>query len=139
MEDLGRIESAVKGDVFEGKKVLITGGAGFIGSWLCDVLVSFGAEVVAVDDLSTGRMKNIDHLTKDAKFKLVKCDVCAFHEVDDATRSLNRGGALPYADALICNRDIDFVPHGVIRNRYVKVGCRSLYEVQAGTRADISA
>ena len=58
--------------------MLVTGGAGFIGSWLCDVLVAFGAEVTAVDDLSTGRTKNIDHLTKNALFKLVKSDVCAF-------------------------------------------------------------
>jgi UDP-glucuronate decarboxylase len=78
MEDLARIESAVKGEVFEGKKVLITGGAGFIGSWLCDVLVSFGAEVTAVDDLSTGRIRNIDHLTKNSKFTFVQGDACAF-------------------------------------------------------------
>ena len=61
-EDLEKIKRAVKGDAFAGKKVLVTGGAGFIGSWLCDVLVGFGADVTAVDDLSTGRMKNIDHL-----------------------------------------------------------------------------
>ena len=54
------------------KKVLVTGGAGFIGSWLCDVLVDFGATVTAVDDLSTGRTKNIDHLTKNPLFKFVK-------------------------------------------------------------------
>jgi UDP-glucuronate decarboxylase len=77
-EDLESIKSLVKKDAFAGKKVLVTGGAGFIGSWLCDVLISVGAQVVAVDDLSTGRMKNIGHLTKKPKFKLVKCDVCAF-------------------------------------------------------------
>ncbi|MBM4400723.1 MAG: SDR family NAD-dependent epimerase/dehydratase, partial [Crenarchaeota archaeon] len=43
-EDIGRIKGAVKGDFFEAKKVLVTGGAGFIGSWLCDVLVDFGAD-----------------------------------------------------------------------------------------------
>ena len=37
-EDLEKIKSTVKGDVFAEKKVLVTGGAGFIGSWLCDVL-----------------------------------------------------------------------------------------------------
>ena len=42
--------------------MLVTGGAGFIGSWLCDVLLGFGADVTALDDLSTGRTKNIDHL-----------------------------------------------------------------------------
>lgn len=77
-QDIQRIKSTVKGDVFEGKKVLVTGGAGFIGSWLCDILLGFGSEVTAVDDLSTGRMKNIDHLTSNPKFKLIKSDVCKF-------------------------------------------------------------
>ena len=77
-EDLEKIKSAVEGDAFAEKKALVTGGAGFIGSWLCDVLVGFGADVTAVDDLSTGRIKNIDHLTKNALFKLVKSDICAF-------------------------------------------------------------
>jgi UDP-glucuronate decarboxylase len=77
-QDIERIKSAVKGEPFAGKKVLITGGAGFIGSWLCDVLVGFGADITAVDDLSTGRTKNIDHLTKNALFKFVKSDVCTF-------------------------------------------------------------
>ena len=58
--------------------MLVTGGAGFIGSWLCDVLVAFGAEVTALDDLSTGRIKNIDHLSKNISFKFVKSDVCTF-------------------------------------------------------------
>jgi nucleoside-diphosphate-sugar epimerase len=58
--------------------VLVTGGAGFIGSWLCDVLVGLGADVTDVDDLPTGRIKNIDHLTKNPLFKFVESDVCAF-------------------------------------------------------------
>ena len=77
-EDLEKTKNAVKGDAFAEKKVLVTGGAGFIGSWLCDALVDFGADVTAVDDLSTGRIKNIDHLTKNPRFKLVKSDVCMF-------------------------------------------------------------
>jgi UDP-glucuronate decarboxylase len=78
LEDIKKIKSLVKEDNFAGKNVLVTGGAGFIGSWLCDVLINSGAEIIAVDDLSTGRMKNIDHLTKSKKFKLMKCDVCTF-------------------------------------------------------------
>jgi len=77
-EDLEKIKSTVKRDAFAEKKVLVTGGAGFIGSWLCDMLVGFGADVTAVDDLSTGRIKNIGQLTKNPSFKFVKSDVCAF-------------------------------------------------------------
>ena len=43
-KNLETIKGTVKKDSFEKKKVLVTGGAGFIGSWLCDVLVGFGAE-----------------------------------------------------------------------------------------------
>ena len=71
-EDIKKIKGTVKGEAFSKKKVLVTGGAGFIGSWLCDVLVDFGANVTAVDDLSTGRTKNIDHLTRNASFKFIK-------------------------------------------------------------------
>ena len=77
-EDLEKIKSTVKGDFFSGKKVLVTGGAGFIGSWICDALLGFGAELTAVDNLSTGRIKNIDHLSKKSFFKFIKSDVCAF-------------------------------------------------------------
>ena len=78
IEDLEKIKSVVKGDVFEGKKVLITGGAGFIGSWLCEVLISFGSEITSVDDFSTGRIKNIDHLLQNPKFKLERVDASVF-------------------------------------------------------------
>jgi UDP-glucuronate decarboxylase len=92
LEDVKKIRSLQKGDVFAGKKVLVTGGAGFIGSWLCDVLISLGAEVTSVDDLSTGRIKNIDHLTKNSKFKLIKCDVCTFQSKDKFDFILHMAG-----------------------------------------------
>jgi len=82
LEDIEEIKSPLKGYFYAGKKVLVTGGAGFIGSWLCDVLISLGAGVTCVDDFSTGRMKNIDHLTKNPCFKLVKRDVSAFQSED---------------------------------------------------------
>jgi UDP-glucuronate decarboxylase len=91
-EDLENIKTFVKEDEFSGKKVLVTGGAGFIGSWLCDVLISLGAKVVAVDDLSTGRMKNIDHLARNSKFKFVKCDVCAFQNKEKIEFILHMAG-----------------------------------------------
>lgn len=52
-------------------RYLITGGAGFIGSHLCEALLATGHEVTAVDDLSTGRIQNVDHLTADPNFQLV--------------------------------------------------------------------
>ena len=76
--DVRTIKEAVKGDFFSGRKVLVTGGAGFIGSWLCDVLASLGAQVTAVDNLSTGRLKNIEHLSSNKQFQLIEKDVCVF-------------------------------------------------------------
>jgi UDP-glucuronate decarboxylase len=58
-------------NAFEGKKVAITGGAGFIGSWLCDVLVSYGSQVVCIDNLVSGRRENIAHLIGDTNFGFV--------------------------------------------------------------------
>lgn len=53
------------------KKILITGGAGFIGSHLCDRLLAQGHHVTAVDDLSTGRLANIAHLESEPRFQFV--------------------------------------------------------------------
>ena len=77
-EDLAKIEKRVPAEAFTGKNVLVTGGAGFIGSWLSDVLIDFGASVIVVDDFSTGRMENIEHLIPNKKFQLVKVDICDF-------------------------------------------------------------
>ena len=53
-------------------KILITGGAGFIGSHLADRLLELGEEVYAVDDLSTGSLKNIEHLQENPRFHLAR-------------------------------------------------------------------
>ena len=53
-------------------KVLITGGAGFIGSHLADELIASGNEVIVLDNLSTGRFENIAHLYKNKKFHFVE-------------------------------------------------------------------
>jgi dTDP-glucose 4,6-dehydratase len=57
------------------KVVVVTGGAGFLGSHLCDRFINGGFKVVCVDNLITGNVKNIKHLLKDKNFKWIKHDV----------------------------------------------------------------
>lgn len=56
-------------------KILVTGGAGFLGSHLCDKLISQGHEVSCLDNLYTGRKSNIEHLFADSKFRFMEQDV----------------------------------------------------------------
>jgi dTDP-glucose 4,6-dehydratase len=57
--------------------ILVTGGAGFIGSHLCERLLAEAHRVVCVDNLSTGRRANIQHLADDSRFSFIEADVCA--------------------------------------------------------------
>jgi dTDP-glucose 4,6-dehydratase len=57
-------------------RVLVTGGAGFLGSHLCDALLGEGYDVVAADNLLTGRMANLSHLKNESRFQFLKQDVC---------------------------------------------------------------
>ena len=52
-------------------KILITGGAGFVGSHLADKLIAQGHEITVIDDLSTGRYSNIEHLEGHDRFRLI--------------------------------------------------------------------
>lgn len=67
-----------------GRRVVVTGGAGFLGSHLCDALVGRGDQVVCVDDLSSGRAANVAHLVAGApdRFELVVADVSRQLPVD---------------------------------------------------------
>jgi UDP-glucuronate decarboxylase len=56
-------------------RVLVTGGAGFIGSHLCDRLIAEGEEVLCLDNFFTGRRENILHLLDDPRFELIRHDV----------------------------------------------------------------
>ncbi len=56
-------------------RVLIAGGAGFIGSHLCDLFISKNHSVIAVDNFITGKKDNIKHLLKNKKFKFIKADI----------------------------------------------------------------
>jgi len=58
------------------RRALVTGGAGFLGSHLCDVLLADGYTVVAVDNLLTGRTANLDHLRNEPRFEFRQLDIC---------------------------------------------------------------
>ena len=58
------------------QRALVTGGAGFLGSHLCDALLGEGWSVVAVDNLLTGRRANLAHLKNDSRFEFVEKDIC---------------------------------------------------------------
>jgi len=63
------------------KRVLITGGAGFLGSHLCDRFLTEGYKVIAMDNLITGSLKNIEHLYGNKDFEFYNCDVSKFVHV----------------------------------------------------------
>ncbi|HUS62165.1 MAG TPA: SDR family NAD(P)-dependent oxidoreductase, partial [Acidimicrobiales bacterium] len=63
-------------------RVVVTGGAGFIGSHLCRALLARGEEVIAIDNLITGAMANIEELLDEPRFTFVNHDVSKFTEVD---------------------------------------------------------
>ncbi len=63
-------------------RILITGGAGFLGSHLCDRFLAEGHEVIAMDNLLTGKMENIAHLAGHERFRFIKQDVTEYLFVD---------------------------------------------------------
>jgi len=63
-------------------RVVVTGGAGFLGSHLCDKLLAEGHEVIAVDNLLTGNPRNIAHLGNEKRFRFVRHDVTHFIFID---------------------------------------------------------
>jgi UDP-glucuronate decarboxylase len=64
--------------------VLVTGGAGFLGSHLCERLLADGAEVICADNFFTGARRNVEHLIDERRFELLRHDVCLplYVEVD---------------------------------------------------------
>lgn len=77
---------------------IVTGGAGFVGSHLCDFLIARGQEVLCLDNLITGKKENITHLLGNKRFRFLKRDVSqklpslpkaqfVFHLASPASRS----------------------------------------------------
>jgi UDP-glucuronate decarboxylase len=71
--------------MYPGKRILVTGGAGFLGSHLCERLLATGAEVLCLDNYFTGRRQNVAHLLANPRFELMRHDVTfpLYVEVDE--------------------------------------------------------
>lgn len=65
----------------KGQVAVVTGGAGFLGSHLCEVLLDDGLEVICIDNLITGSLDNIEHLGSESRFHYVEKDVSEFIQV----------------------------------------------------------
>jgi UDP-glucuronate decarboxylase len=74
--DLDKIVISVKSLPIAGKMVLVTGGAGFLGSWMCDTLIALDARVICIDNLSSGLRNNISHLLSNNNFEFLERDIC---------------------------------------------------------------
>lgn len=76
-------------------RILITGGAGFIGSHLCDRLVADGHQVIAMDNLSTGSVDNVAHLAGHERFHFIKYDVTNYIFVEGGLDAVFHLASLP--------------------------------------------
>jgi len=73
----------VSKNLIKNSKFLVTGGAGFLGSHMCDLLLRHGASVVCADNLSNGKLDNIKHLKNEKGFKFYKRNVNKLSDVKD--------------------------------------------------------
>lgn len=71
----GILDDNIKRDFFSSKSFIITGGAGFLGSWLSEVLCSLGSKVICIDNLSTSKMDNIKNLNELENFTFINEDI----------------------------------------------------------------
>lgn len=99
-------------------KILITGGAGFIGSHLTDALIARGDEVIVMDDLSTGRKENLDRSLPSGRVELIEGSVDDEELVLDCLASVDACFHLASAVGvkLICDRPVDTLLRNVRGN-----------------------
>lgn len=99
---------------------MVTGGAGFLGSHLCDALLADGYAVVAVDNLLTGRISNLDHLQHEPNFELQQLDIC---EPFDC-------GRVDYVYHFACPASpVDYSVHGIPTLRVGSMGTFNALEI----------
>ena len=71
-------------------KIIVTGGAGFIGSHLVDSLLSLKHDVVSIDNLSVGRSENFSHHIENPHFSFLNANIANFNYVTDKTKNIPR-------------------------------------------------
>ena len=71
------------------KKILVTGGAGFIGSNLCESLLEMGNKVVCLDNFATGKNENVEEFLKDPNFSLIEGDIRKLEDCLKATKDVD--------------------------------------------------
>jgi dTDP-glucose 4,6-dehydratase len=85
-------------------RTLVTGAAGFLGSHLCDALLAQGHSVIAVDNLLTGRPRNLEHLKNEPRFEFKQADICVPFDF----------GPVDYVFHFACPASpVDYMIHGV--------------------------
>lgn len=112
----------------KGKKIaVVTGGAGFIGSWLCDRLVEDRFNVLCVDDIGSGSRRNVTHLSKNKKFEFIEQDV---------TKPINVRGQVDYVFNLASRASpIDFEKYAVEILLTNSLGTRNALELAKKKKA----
>jgi UDP-glucuronate decarboxylase len=74
-EELHTIKKNLGHIRYEDQRVLVTGGAGFLGSWICDTLLADGAYVTCVDNFASGQKENIRHMMDHERFRFIEHDI----------------------------------------------------------------
>ena len=123
-----------------GRKVIVTGGAGFIGSHLCEELVAIGANVISMDDLSAGKTINIERLSCKNNFHFIHKDIC---DNDTKMKALFSGVDTVFHNAAskknICldnpQRDLDVNAGGVLNllRHAIDAGVRKFVHASTGS------
>src|ERR1035441_9581817 len=83
--------------VIKNKRILVTGGAGFIGSNICEDLLQYNNEVICLDNFSTGRIENIRDFLNHKNFKLVTGDI---RNLDDCKKAADNVDLILHEAAL---------------------------------------
>ena len=102
------------------KRALVTGGAGFLGSHLCDALLGEGYKVLCVDNLLTGRISNLGHLNSDSRFEFRQLDICDPFDC----------GKVDYVFHFACPASpVDYLTHGVTTLKVGSIGTLHALEI----------